>query len=137
MRTLFLSLLLTFSTSPLADDQSCLLLKYQRYAEAQTSWQTSLTKLIKNTDPKLSDVAELYLNDQLILIQKNLIAVTLLLAESSDKLKIDKKVSRWLSLDNSDNITLASQNNEFKYILNKHKANKNRKPAINTVCFIA
>ena len=128
MRNLLTIVLLVFPLSVLAMDESCLLSKYERYAAAQKSWQKDLTELIILNNTELKEVADLYLNDQLLLIQKSVMAVAMLLDLSPEKLKSDQKVNRWLQLEGSDDNELAKQSVAYNQVLEKSKANKNRKP---------
>lgn len=127
MRFLITVLLLIFPLSVLATDNSCLLSKYEKYAVEQEIWQKNLTGLITTNNPELKEVAELYLHDQLVLIKKRLLAVTLLLDTSPEKLKTDLKVSRWVQLNIADENELAKNNKAYNQMFKKSKANKNRK----------
>lgn len=121
-------LLLIFPLSVLAIDKGCLLSKYEKYAEAQKKWQKGLTELTIDNAPELKEVANLYLGDQLLLIQKRFIAVTLLLDDSPEKLKTDQKVKFWLQLEASDENKLVEDNNAYNQIFTKNKINASRKP---------
>ena len=128
MRNLLTILLLVFPLSVLAMDKNCLLSKYEGYAKAQINWQKDLTELIKLNHTELEEVADLYLNDQLLLIQKNMMAVTILLNLSPEKLESTKPVNQWLKLEKSDDHELAKKSVSYNQILQKNKASKNRAP---------
>lgn len=128
MRNLITILCLVFPLSVLAMEENCLLSKYKRYAAVQKIWQKDLTKLIILNNTELKEVADLYLNDQLLLIQKSEMAVSMLLDLSTKKLKLDKTVNRWLQLEGFDDHELAKQSAAYKQIIEKIKANKKRKP---------
>lgn len=128
MRNLLTVLLLVFPLSALAIDEKCLLSKYEKYAAAQINWQKDLTELITLNNTALKEVANLYLNDQLLLIQKSVMAVTMLLDLSPEKLESAKAVNQWLKLEESDDNELAKQSAAYNQVLEKYKANKNRAP---------
>jgi len=128
MRNLLTVLLLVFPLSVLAMDEKCLLSKYEKYAAAQTNWQKDLTELITLNNTELKEVADLYLNDQLLLIQKSVMAVTMLLALSPEKVESAKPINRWLRLEESDDNELAKHSAAYHQLLKKYKANKNREP---------
>ena len=123
-------LLLIFPLSVLAIDESCLLSKYEKYVLVQQNWQKDLTELATSNNPELKEVADLYLNNQLILIEKSLIAVTLLLDQSPEKLKTDQKVNRWVQLDTFEENELAKKNIAYDRISKASKVNRNREPHI-------
>lgn len=128
MRNLLIVLLLVFPLSVLAIDEKCLLSKYEKYIDAKVKWQKDLTYLITLHNTELKEVANLYLNDQLLLIQKSKMAVTILLNLSPDKLESSKPVSRWLKLDESVENEIANKSAEYNQILEKYNASKSRDP---------
>lgn len=128
MRYLITVLLLIFSLSVLATDKNCLLLKYEKYTVEQELWQKKLMGIVTTNNPELKEVASLYLNDQLLLIKKRSIAVTLLLDKSPEKLKSDQTVNRWLQLEASDDIELAKQSPVYSQLLEDYRVNQNREP---------
>ncbi|WP_133470078.1 hypothetical protein [Paraglaciecola marina] len=118
------------SFSAVAFDKACLLTKYENYVAAQDNWQKGLTDMIVTNHADLRDVAELYLNDQLVLTQKRLMAVTSLLNETPEKLQTHLKVASWLQLDAADETELASNNPLYDELLQQHLVNRHREPHV-------
>ena len=116
----------TFSFSALGDD--CLLSKYREYAFSQKDWQNNLTNLIIKNHSEIKGIANLYRNDQILLIDKNLLAVTLLLEKSPNTLNTTEAVNRWLELDRTKENNLAKQSSTYSKLLNNKNAIKNRNP---------
>jgi hypothetical protein len=121
-------LLLVFPLSVLAIDKKCLLSKYEEYASVQETWQKDVTELITLNNTELKEVADLYLNDQLLLIRKGVMAVTMLLDLSPEKLNSGQTVNRWLQLEASDDNELAKQSAAYNQLLEDYSANQNREP---------
>lgn len=117
---------LTFSLPVSAND--CLINKYQAYTQAQKKWQQQLTQLIVKQSPANQDEAYLLRDEQLVAINKNALAVQLLLVKQADRVKVDKPVNRWLDLTHSERASLAKANQDYQKLtlrqaeLNKAKA---------------
>lgn len=123
---IFFSFSAFYSFSAFGND--CLLSKYQEYAISQKDWQNNLTNLIIRNNSEIKDIANLYRDDQILLIDKNLLGVTLLLDKSPNMLNESKAVSRWLDLDNTKEDKLAKQSSTYRKLLNKKNAIKIRNP---------
>lgn len=107
---------------------NCLFSKYQSYAKAQEKWQHGSTALVKELKPQFAEVSELYMLDQLVLIEQRLIAVELLLANVPEKLETELKLNQWLDLSEEDHQMLAQHSKRYSLLLSKTKDAKIREP---------
>lgn len=124
MKLLIFFLLLTGFLTPAyaGNAEKCFLKKYKAYTSAQKDWQAEITKIIKKVRPDLGEVAELYRQDQLILIEKNRVTVELLLKEKPDRVQTSFPPNRWIQLTNED-INFLKKNSE-KYVELSEQAEK-------------
>ena len=102
MKAIFIILpLLVVSTAEAqsAAPSECFVSKYESFAEAQDQWQRGLALLISEATPSYSDVALLFMNDQLNAIERNVLAVRYLAENEPEKLRSDQPVNNWLDLD--------------------------------------
>ena len=130
MKTLFLILPISLfaSVSIAAEVNGCHLAKYAEYGKTQQQWQQDSTNLIQRHKPELGEVANIYMHDQLVLIEKNVLAVELLLSSTPEKLKTHEKMNRWLGLDREDEKALARQSKRFDELLIRASAARERAP---------
>ena len=132
MLRLTLSLLIggvAISGSPaIAMDTKCILSKYQSVATAQEHWQRAVTAQIVSASPKLKDVANQYLSDQLLTIEMNRIAVESLLKTSPEKLRLDAPVPQWLALSAGDKGAISRNNQRYAELLRQFDASAKKQP---------
>lgn len=116
---LILSLVIfCFTKFSFTDELSdCLLSKYREYANAQKRWQIESTDLIKQYYPGLSEIADIYMQDQVLHIEKNLLAVVILLKTNQDKLNSDANLNQWLNLTKEDEQKLARESTKYNELL--------------------
>lgn len=128
MRILISMILAVLSFSVLSNESSCLLHKYEQYVRLQTDWQNDLSDLILKQYPQYQEVVQLYLDDQLILIEKRKLIVGWLLASRSNVIKTYQSVNRWSHLSDADKKHLADESDEYRRLLVRSITNKNRRP---------
>lgn len=102
------------ATEPSTD---CIANKYDRYAQAQEDFQRGLTRLISETAPQYTDVAQVLMVDQLNRIERARLEVEYLSRHDPSRLRTDMPVNAWLSLDDSDRQPIASQNDRYAELL--------------------
>ena len=128
-KLIYKAAILSFVFSFPVSASDCLNNKHQAYAQAQKDWQQQLTQLIVKESPANQDEAQLLRDEQLVAINKNALAVQLLLAKQAYRVKIDKPVNRWLDLSAIDRANLAKASQDYQQLvvkqdeLNKDKAN--------------
>ena len=116
------------SVSNASDLNNCMLEKYKIYTKAKEQWQIESTEIIKRHSPSLSEVAELYMRDQLVLIEKNYIAVKFLLSSEPSMVSSKKKLNQWLSLSRDEEQALAKKSEQFGGLHNIEHASQKRAP---------
>lgn len=125
MRSLILTTLL-FSHITNAGMDSCLTTKYEDYSQAKNNYQVTLTKFIVSKYPKFESIAQMYMNDQLIRIEKNLISFKYLRKNAPDALQIGEKINRWVSITPDQENEIASTDHRYAAILEAMNASKQR-----------
>ncbi len=122
-------LLITFLASPSAVEWAdCVTKKYASYAETQIKFQKELTELIITVAPGYSEVANLYLQDQLNLIERQMIAVKHLARNSPDQLRVSRPLRSWLDLTQEDAARIALENVRYRELLQLSSEAKKRPP---------
>lgn len=111
-----------------ADFDNCLLEKYKNYTQAQEEWQRNITALIVKHDPSFEGVATLYMQDQLVKIEKNLRAVEILLLSNSGKIDGQRKLNQWLDLKAQDEQAFAKKDGKYAELLLRANKSKQRAP---------
>lgn len=86
-------------TLPALADSSCLIDKYQRYADAKGRFQEGITALTVALAPAYREVAEQYRDDQLAMIDASRLAVEFLARTHPAQLHTAKPLNQWLQLD--------------------------------------
>jgi hypothetical protein len=125
MRNLLLAFIFLFPYMAHADINSCLASKYENYSQAKSDYQERLTTLIIAKHPELTSVSQAYRHDQLIRIEKNLIAFKFLQKNPAvASLNTNKKINRWLSITHDEAQEIASKNSRYAQILKMIKATK-------------
>ncbi len=79
--------------------KKCIKDKYHHYTQASISWYESLTKAVITKDPKLTEVASLFLNNRKKYAIFNLTVFSYYLNHSPEKLDLSASVESWLNLD--------------------------------------
>jgi hypothetical protein len=123
-----LFILLATSTSIAGDDSNCMLRKYRMYSQANVSMENELTQLIVQVAPRYSDVVNLYMNDQLRMVEESLLAVEYLATQEPTKLRKDKPLNYWLNLNEQDRQQIASQSKRYAELLRLREVARNRPP---------
>ena len=122
-------LLITSLASPSAVEWAdCVTKKYASYGEAQTKFQKKLTELIITVAPEYSEVANLYLKDQLNFIERRMIAVKHLSRNRPDQLRVSRPFQSWLDLTQEDEARIALANSRYKELLQLSSQAKKRPP---------
>ena len=122
-------LLITCLASPSAIEWAdCVTRKYASYAEAQIKFQKKLTELIITVAPEYSEVANLYLKDQLDVIERQMIAVKHLSRKRPDQLRVSRPLRSWLDLTQEDEAGIALANSRYKELLQLSSEAKKRPP---------
>ena len=122
-------LLLTFLASASAVEWSdCVTKKYASYAEAQIEFQEKFTELIITVAPEYSEVASLYLQDQLNFIDRRVTAVKHLARTRPDQLRVSRPLQSWLDLSQEDEARIALANSRYKELLQLSSEAKKRPP---------
>ncbi len=111
-----------------SDFYDCSLKKYFDYTKAKEGWQIGSTDIIKSHRPSFSEVTDIYMRDQMVLIEKNYLAVKLLFSLDPDLIKTDKRLSRWLSLSRNDESGLANKSKEFGDLISIYNKSRKREP---------
>ena len=104
----------------------CLLQKYLEYSKSKEEWQIKSTEIIKSHSPALSDVVDIYMRDQLTLIEINYIADKLLLSSNPALVKINGKLNNWLQLGHNDGQVLSAKSKKYDELLSQAKQNRKR-----------
>lgn len=131
MRGLQLLLLLLVGTVAQAQNATvsdCIISKYNTYADAQEQWQTGLTELIAGVMPHYTDVARLYMTDQLNGIERRRLAVEYLVNNQPDKLRMTMPPNNWLNLGVRDEERIDDFNRRYGELLRLAKEAKKRAP---------
>ena len=122
-------LLITFLASPSAVEWAdCVTKKYTSYSEARIKFQRELTELIITVAPECSEVANLYLKDQLNLIERGMIAVKHLARNRPDQLRVSRPFQGWLDLTQEDEARIALENVRYRELLQLSSEAKKRPP---------
>ena len=106
----------------------CVIKSDASYAEARIKFQKKLTELIVTVAPEYSEVANLYLQDQLNFIERRVIAVKHLARSSPDQLNVSRPLRSWLDLTQEDEAQLALENSRYKELLQLSSKAKERPP---------
>ena len=128
MRNSILVFILLFPHMAGADINSCLATKYKSYSEVKSDYQKNLTKLIISKHPEFSSIANTYMSDQLIRIEKNLIAFTYLQKNSPHLLTTNKKINQWVGITNDEQKKIAANDHRYAEILKEIEVSKHRPP---------
>jgi hypothetical protein len=72
--------------------------KYLEYSRIKARWQLEITTLIKQHAPDLSEVADLYFQNQEVLIEMQYLAVKSLLATAPERVRVDEELHSWIDL---------------------------------------
>lgn len=126
MRILLVTCALLFPMMASADVNKCLTKKYESYSRAKIVYQKQLTKLILTRNPKFESIATIYMNDQLLLIDKNIMAFNHLLRNTPSVLNTTHAINRWIITTPEIDRKIANSNHRYNEILNKIKASKLR-----------
>ena len=70
----------------------------------------------------------MYRDDQLVRIEKNQLAVNILIASNSKLVDVNKNLRKWLSLSGEAELSLANKNLRYKYLLKSVKSSRTRTP---------
>lgn len=121
--TLILS---TISFTSLAANNECLIDKYEQYSIEQTHFQKTMAKSILKEKPEFKEITELLLNDQLIAINKNKLALKISLENYPDKVFSDNEMHTWMRIDKEFEDKLASIDSDYKALSDKFNIIKDR-----------
>lgn len=125
MRSL-LVFLIFFPLLARADLSTCLVKKYESYSKAKSDYQEKLTDLIVSKYPEFESVANTYMNDQLIRIEKNLISFKYIQKNNPSQLNTTEKINRWVRTTNAQEQEIAENNQWYGEILLKIERSRNR-----------
>ena len=117
MRKFLLISILVISYSSYAESNACLRTKYVKYAEAKTEYQRSLTELISRNHPELSDVATIYMHDQLLRIDRTLLTFNYLVQDKPDLINTSKTIDMWINLNKDIESEIAAIDKSYSNLL--------------------
>lgn len=109
-------------------DTACVIDKYSQYAATQEKWQRDQTKLVLSSHPQFIDVAHLYLEDQLIMIELRRITVEYIARYAPEKLNPDASINQWISQGKFSEEEIAKSNKLYSDLLQLAKQVRNRPP---------
>jgi hypothetical protein len=115
----FIVFIVSFEPASIAkpQDTACVVDKYGQYAATQEQWQRDLTKLVLSVRPEYSEVANLYLVDQLHRIELWRIAVEFMAWHAPEKLNLDSPLNQWISLDSLSEEEIAKADKRYSDLL--------------------
>jgi len=109
-------------------DAACLSDKYGQYAAVQEQWQHDLTNLVLSAYPEYAEVANLFMTDQLRMIEMSRIELEFLALYEPEKLNCDAPLNQWLALNASSKEEIAKADNQFADLLQLAKQARERPP---------
>ncbi len=112
--------LVVFSTTATASDVTqCNIDKFSSYSKAKEAFQRSITDLAINAVPEAKDTAIAYLNDQIMLINRQKLAVELLLTHNPAKVQVSERLRRWLALRPKDDKALSKLSPKYAALMER------------------
>ena len=97
------------STTALAEDKECLIAKYDAYIDASLQWYQDLVSLTTEKHPDLDDAGQWFLDGRKHHFELNREAVRYFLNNEPNRVKTERSVESWLSLQQSDIKALSSR----------------------------
>lgn len=121
------ALLMVFAETAMgATSPDCVTDKYQRYTEAQRTWQQGLTQLVVDVAPGSEDLAQRYLEDQLRLIELRELEMAYFAHVAPAKLRMQQPLNSWLSLSKTDRQQVASESERYAQLRDQARAARSR-----------
>ncbi len=109
-----------------SDSGDCILEKYKEYSIARVQWQLDSTSIIKKHKPSLAEVADIYMHDQLLHIERSLLEVKLLLSTAPDKINTNNRINQWIDIDSQKKKELMEISGRYREILILEQKARNR-----------
>ena len=120
---------LFFLTLPLvcnAEDLSCQAIKFEDYSQVKIAYQIKLTQLIESRHPELGPIARIYMNDQLMLIEKKRIEFRVLKANNPLLLNTNKRLNEWVNPSDDKQREIAASHPLYAELVDKIEVIKQR-----------
>ncbi len=118
--------ILMFSHIANADMNACLSEKYEDYTQARKAYQIELANYIIAKYPEYEPTSKMYMNDQLLRIDKRLLSFRYLLKNDPETLLTDKTISQWVSTTEDQEASISSVDARYSQILDEISESKNR-----------
>jgi hypothetical protein len=106
-------LVMSANTTLAADKTKCNIDKFAAYSKARETWQKDVTDLAIQAAPEAENTANVYMNNQLMLIKSRALAVKLLLENSPEKVSVKERLRRWIILRPNDKKALEKLSPEY------------------------
>lgn len=106
----------------------CLTNKYNRYAQAQETWQRALTQLVVEVAPRYEEVSQVYLADQLRAVEQAKLTVQFLAYQDPGRLRVHLPLNNWFSLEEADRQRIAAESKRYAQLLELRTVSRNGPP---------
>ncbi len=116
---LLIALVIFTSTATAGDVEQCNIEKYSAYSKAKETFQKNMTDLAINAVPEAKSTAVIYLKNQIMLINRQKLAVELLLTHNPAKVEVSERLRRWLIPHPQDDETLSKLSPEYAALVDR------------------
>lgn len=114
---------LTLSGLPVAsyaeEVNACQKEQYEQFLQARLTWQSSLLDMINESQPRFTQTARSYNEEQVLIIEANRLEFEYLLKYKPNKIHPGETLNKWLELSEEDKQALAQENTRYREILDK------------------